>query len=128
VKTQCEGIVDDPSSVPPEPSTTPSYVAYVESLCPKWLEYLWLPQYLALSPTHPDGRVLVIDATENELHSRWHATQDSNILNPFAFSYNRAIKTKLVMLSYEQVEDVDRKLLTMLGAFFDIDPSSVLAF
>lgn len=98
-----------------------SYTDYIASLQEKWPELQWLQGFFTRIPEAPQGTVTVIDATDEQLFQQVFASGNQGVEAALK-AFSPDVKTKIVVVSYQEVENLDRQVLDKIGLAYDIDP------
>jgi hypothetical protein len=98
-----------------------SYGEYINTILPQWPEFRWLSLFLNAQPVHPECTVDVVHADDTRLQVQTFGSASQDFQAAITDS-SADVKTRLIILSYKDIETVDRNVLDVLGLEYDIDP------
>lgn len=103
-------------------ATFDSYREYITALLPRWPEYRWLAEYLNEEPSETTSTVDILDVSDDDVQPHTFNLVSPAFRTILACRPHR-LRTRLIVLGYSKVSQIDRHALDALGMTFDIDPT-----
>ena len=108
---------------PPSFGRYASYLEFVDACSQVRPEYRWLQTFLRRQDEAPETQTTIFDVTGGSVTEHGPFSTASTDFCQLLVSRSPDIKTRLIVVTYNNSWAVDRPLLDLLGLHFNIDPN-----